>query len=76
MHRVIKRFVDLQDGRHAYNPGDQFPREGLDVSKERLDELASDKNRRGMPLIEFVPEAEQPKRKYRKRKNHIEQEEE
>lgn len=56
MYRVIKHFTDLQDNRYAYNPGDEFPREGLKVSKKRLNELASDKNKQGTPLIELVEE--------------------
>lgn len=48
---VIKRFVDLQDNRHDYREGDAFPRDGKKVSKKRITELASDKNRRGIPLI-------------------------
>ena len=54
MHKVITRFVDLQDKNHEYNVGDVFPREGLTVSDERIAELASNKNRRGMPLIRAV----------------------
>lgn len=54
MYRVIKHFVDLQDNGHKYRVGDEFPREGLKVSEERIEELASDKNRRKIPLIEKV----------------------
>lgn len=46
----------MHDNEHAYNVGDVYPREGLDVSKERLTELSTDKNRRNMPLIERVQE--------------------
>lgn len=56
MYRVIKYFTDLQDNKQPYNPGDEFPRDGLKVSQKRLDELASNKNKRGEPLIEFVPD--------------------
>lgn len=48
---VINRFIDLQDNRHDYKEGDTFPREGKKVSKKRIAELSSDKNRRGIPLI-------------------------
>ena len=54
MYRVIKAFTDLQDKNHEYNVGDVFPREGLTVSDERIAELASNKNRRGIPLIRAV----------------------
>lgn len=56
MYKVIKHFCDLQDKNHSYNEGDIFPREGLEVSEERLAELAGNKNRQGRPLIEFVEE--------------------
>lgn len=54
MYRVITAFCDLQDGNHVYFPGDTFPRDGLDVSAERLKYLASDKTRLGAPVIEEV----------------------
>ena len=60
MFKVIKYFTDLQDNRHAYHEGDIFPREGLEVSKKRFAELASDKNKRGIPLIEEVVEGPVP----------------
>ena len=59
MYRVIKYFTDLQDEHYAYHAGDTFPREGLEVSEERLAELSSDKNLRGFPLIEEVKEAKE-----------------
>lgn len=54
MYRVIKFFTDLQDNNHAYNVGDIFPHNGMEVSEKRLLELSTDKNRRHMPLIEKV----------------------
>ena len=51
MYKVIKYFEDLQDNSRPYNEGDTYPRKGLRVSKARLAELASNKNRRGEPLI-------------------------
>lgn len=56
MYKVIKFFVDLQDNNQPYNVGDTFPRKGLEVSEERLAELASDKNKQGVPLIELIAE--------------------
>ena len=50
-YKVIEFFLDLQDDSYAYSPGDKFPREGVIVSKERYEELASDKNKLGKPLI-------------------------
>ena len=57
MHKVIVKFVDLKDNNHVYYAGDIFPRKGLEVSDERLDELSTNKNRRGIPLIEKVKES-------------------
>ena len=54
MYEVIQYFTDLQDNNHPYGVGDTFPRNGFTVSQERLDELASDKNRRNIPLIKKV----------------------
>lgn len=64
-YTVIKFFTDLQDGRHAYNVGDTFPRDGLVVSKERFEELAGSKNKQGQPLIKAVEieGEEEPKQK-------------
>ena len=56
MYKVIVRFTDLQDNKHVYNVGDEFPRVGAHPSKKRIAELASGKNRRKIPLIEEVAE--------------------
>lgn len=56
MYKVIKFFTDLKDHDHAYRVGDIFPRKGLTVSEERLKELSTDQNKRGIPLIEAVAE--------------------
>ena len=65
MYKVIKYFTDLQDNNYAYYVGDTFPHNGVEVSAERIAELASDKNRRGIPLIEEI--AEKPKRTRKKK---------
>lgn len=54
--RVIKYFTDLQDNSFAYHEGDLFPREGLEVSEERIKELSTSANRRKQPLIEAIEE--------------------
>ncbi len=59
MYRVIKAFTDLKASR-VYYVGDTFPHNGVEVDAERIAELASDKNRLGVPLIEEI--AEKPKR--------------
>ena len=65
MYKVIKSFTDLQDNNYSYYVGDTFPHNGVEVGAERIAELASDKNRRGIPLIEEVEE--KPKRTRKKK---------
>lgn len=57
MYKVVVRFRDLQDNNRVYNVGDQFPRDGARVGDARIQELSTGANRRGVPLIEVVPEA-------------------
>lgn len=56
MYKTKVLFTDLQDGSYKYLPGDIFPREGLEVSEDRLKELSTTANRRGIVLIEEVKE--------------------
>lgn len=53
MYKVIHFFTDLQDKGHPYHVGDTFPREGIEVSEERLMELSGSQNKQGKPLIEL-----------------------
>ena len=64
MYKVIESFTDLQDNNYVYYVGDTFPHNGVEVVAERIAELASDKNRLGVPLIEEI--AEKPKRSRKK----------
>ena len=65
MYKVIKSFYDLKDNNHVYSVGDTFPHNGVEVGDERIAELASDKNRLGVPLIEAIEE--KPKRARKKK---------
>ena len=65
MYKVIKKFRDTQGGLRVYSVGDTFPHNGVEVDAERIAELASDKNRLGVPLIEEI--AEKPKRTRKKK---------
>ena len=56
MYKVIAMFTDLQDNNHAYNVGDVFPRQGKQVSDDRIAELASSNNLQRKPLIEAIDE--------------------
>lgn len=57
-YTVIRDFTDLQDNNFKYRVGDEFPRPGTKVSDERIDELSTTKNRRGLPMIEEEPKEE------------------
>jgi hypothetical protein len=60
MYKVLAYFTDLQDNNHPYNEGDIFPRDGLSVSENRLQELSSTRNRRKIKLIELVEDKQEP----------------
>lgn len=51
IYRVVCSFRDLKDNKHFYYEGDIYPREGVEVDKERINELKTDKNKIGKPLI-------------------------
>lgn len=51
MYIAIEYFTDNQDNSHAYNVGDEYPREGYSPTAERINELASSKNIRKRPVI-------------------------
>lgn len=62
MYKALCFFTDLKDHDYAYRAGDIFPRKGVTVSEERLKELSSSNNRRGVPVIEKVKDdTDQPK---------------
>ena len=65
MYRVIEYFEDLQDNSRPYEVGDIYPKGDIKPTKERFIELATDKNRRHIPLIEKVnePKVEKPSKK-------------
>jgi hypothetical protein len=63
MYQVIKRFADICDNGYVYHVGDEYPHHMRSVSMARINELASDKNALGEPLIlEVITEAERKKR--------------
>lgn len=49
-----KTWHDLQDDGYVYKQGDIFPREGLEVSEERIKELSTINNKLGEILIQKV----------------------
>lgn len=50
------RFADLEDGKRLYLAGEDYPRDGLIVSEQRLLSLSGSDNLSGRPLIEYVPD--------------------
>ena len=65
MYRVISGFFDLQDNQYFYPLGALYPREGLEVSAERIRQLSTADNRMGYALIARVEE--NPKKAPRRR---------
>lgn len=57
-YTVLSEFADLQDEKHVYGIGDEYPREGYSPSAERVDELSTGKNLLQKPLIQVVEEPE------------------
>ena len=53
----------MQDNDFAYQVGDEYPRKGMSVLPSRIRELATDKNRQGVPLIEEIPDIEEKTKK-------------
>jgi len=71
MYRVVKFFTDLQDNNHAYNVGDEFPREGMSVDVDRINLLLSGNNRQGTPLIKEENAVETPKEEIEEPKEEV-----
>ena len=53
-YTTIVYFEDLTDKGYPYKVGDAYPRKGLNPSRKRIEELSTDKNIRGIPLISKV----------------------
>lgn len=51
MYIVLEDFVDLQDDKHMYKEGDEYPRTGYSPLEERIKELLTGANILGKPLI-------------------------
>ena len=61
MYRVITLFADLEDNKHLYHAGDEYPRKGYKPSIERIEFLLSNRNLLGTPVIEQVTAAKEAK---------------
>jgi uncharacterized protein (DUF2249 family) len=54
---VLEDFTDLKDKKKVYRRGDHYPKPvNKKISQKRLDELASSKNKLGVPLIKAIEE--------------------
>lgn len=54
IYKAITYFEDAKDNNRPYNVGDIYPREGLEVSDERIHELSTPFNARNEVIIEEV----------------------
>ena len=75
MYRVRRDFYDLTDykeikgGRiyHQYRAGEMYPRDGIEPSQERIEQLMSCENRMGISLIEPLEDMPAPVTKTEKK---------
>lgn len=57
---VINDFKDLQDNNKIYTKDDYYPRPAnKKVSQKRIQELLSDKNKQGRPVIKKIEEEQE-----------------
>ena len=56
MYIVLNTFYDLRDCEHLYNAGEPYPRDGYAPTDERVEELLTERNRMGKPMIQAVSE--------------------
>ena len=76
-YRALIFFKDGKDNNRPYRAGDEYPRPGLAVSRERLEELATANNRMGRAVIEAIQEpVEKPKAETAKKKPEAKKQEE
>lgn len=50
-YKVISSFLDLEDGKHIYHEGDDYPYDGQTPSKRRVQQLSTNGNKLGRSLI-------------------------
>ena len=60
-YKVVVAFTDLKDSNHVYSVGDEFPHTGSVVDDARINELSTNDNRRGEPLIVCTDPQGEPK---------------
>lgn len=53
-YKAIREFIDTKDNNRFYHVGDTYPRDGANVSNERISELSTNKNASKIPLIEEI----------------------
>lgn len=67
-YTVMQDFCDLKDGNYVYHVGDIYPHDDARADKNRLEELLSNKNKIGAPLIREEAEQEEEKKTTRRRR--------
>lgn len=78
MYEVLRAFTDLQDDGYVYNVGDTFPHIGKKVTESRIQELSTNNNKIGVPLIkevvvkkeEAIPDSESNMPKFEEKRGH------
>lgn len=68
-YKVIHNFRDLHDHGYLYRVGDDYPRPGVAVVKERVEALATGKNKAKLVMIEKVKETKTEKTEEKPKKS-------
>lgn len=58
-YQVISKFTDATDNKRLYEVGQTFPRDGIEVSDERINYLLNKNGDFKRPFIKFVDEPEE-----------------
>lgn len=54
---IYDEFYDMKDKtKHVYKKGDIFPFDNRKISQKRIEELSTENNKIGIPLIEEIKE--------------------
>lgn len=72
-YKVIRYFTDAQDNEYAYREGDTYPREGLNVSEQRIKDLLSGNNFQRVALIAPDLQAKVAKKEVEEPKKEVEE---
>jgi len=65
MYKALITFRDTETN-HTYQAGDTYPLPGAKVREDRFAYLSTGNNKTGKPVIEKLPESEEPTHRTRK----------